>query len=78
MEFSAVSPKQLVKGEYSIIDIIMYEDSFRHIVDEIRRQSDSETQERKSGKIVVQDEANIKVVLSLNDIEVNENEMAGV
>lgn len=78
VEFSAVVPKQLVKGEYSIIDIVMYEDSFRHIVDEIRRQSDSETQERKSGKIVVQEEANIKVVLTSNDIEVNENEMTGV
>lgn len=78
VEFSAVAPKQLIKGEYSIVDIVMYEESFKHIVDEIRRQSDSETQEKKSGKIKVPEEANIKVILSSNDIEVEDNEMTGV
>ena len=76
--FSAVAPKQLVKGEYSIIDVVMYEESYRHIVDEIRKQADSETQEKKSGKVKVQEEANIKVILSSNDIEVDDNETTGV
>ena len=78
VEFSAIAPKHLVKGEYSIIDIVMYEDSFRHIVDEIRSQSETETQEKKSGKINVQAEANIKVVLNSSDIEIEDNEMTGV
>ena len=78
VEFSAIAPKRLVKGEYSIIDVVMYEESYRHIVDEIRKQADSETQEKKSGKVKVQEEAKIKVILSSNDIEVDDNETTGV
>lgn len=78
VEFSAIAPKQIVKGEYSIIDIVMYEEAYRHIVDEIHRQSETETQEKKSGKINVKTEAKIKVVLHSNDIEIEDNEMTGV
>lgn len=78
VEFSAIAPKQIVKGEYSIIDIVMYEEAYRHIVDEIHSQSETETQEKKSGKINVKTEANIKVILHSNDIEIEDNEMTGV
>ena len=78
VEFSAIAPKQIVKGEYSIIDIVMYEEAYRHIVDEIHSQSETEAQEKKSGKIRVTTEANIKVVLYSNDIEIEDNEMTGV
>lgn len=78
VEFSAIAPKQIVKGEYSIIDIVMYEEAYRHIVDEIHSQSETETQEKKSGKINVKTEAKIKVVLHSNDIEIEDNEMTGV
>lgn len=78
MEFSAVAPKHLVKGEYSIIDIVMYEEEYRHIVDEIHRQADTETQEKKSGKIDIPVKANIKVILNSPDIEIEDNEMSGV
>lgn len=78
VEFSAIAPKQIVKGEYSIIDIVMYEEAYRHIVDEIHSQSETETQKKKSGKINVKTEANIKVILHSNDIEIEDNEMTGV
>lgn len=78
VEFSAIAPKQIVKGEYSIIDIVMYEEAYWHIVDEIHSQSETETQEKKSGKINVKTEANIKVILHSNDIEIEDNEMTGV
>ena len=78
IEFSAIAPKQLVKGEYSIIDIVMYEEAYRHIVDELHEQSETETQEKKSGKITVQTETNITVALYSNDIEIEENVMTGI
>lgn len=78
VEFSAIAPKQIVKGEYSIIDIVMYEEAYRHIVDEIHSQSEAETQEKKSGKINVKTESKIKVVLHSNDIQIEDNEMTGV
>lgn len=78
VEFSAIAPKHLVKGEYSIIDIVMYEEEYRHIVDEIHRQADTETQEKKSGKMNIPVEANIKVILDSPDIEIEDNEMFGI
>ena len=79
VEFSAIAPKQLAKGEYFIIDIVMYEESYRHIVDELQNQAETETQEKKSGKVNVKEDSNIKVILySPNDIKIEDNEMTGV
>lgn len=78
VEFSAVAPKRLVKGEYSIIDIVMYEEAYRHIVDEIHRQSDTETQEKRAGKMHVPVAADIKVSLDSPDLDIENNEICGV
>ena len=37
VQFSAVAPKTFMKGDYSLINIVMYEDDFRYIVDELKR-----------------------------------------
>ena len=78
VEFSAVAPKRMVKGEYSIIDIVMYEEESRHIVDQIISQSDTETQEKITGKMKVGVGANIRIVLESPDISIAENEMSGI
>ena len=51
VQFSAVAPKTLVKGDYSIINIVMYEEHFRHVVDELIREADEPVSETKSGVI---------------------------
>ena len=77
VEFSAVAPKKLVKGEYSVVNIVMYESEYRKIVDEIHKRSDVETQETGSGKIAVPGSAQIKVILTSPDISIEDNEMTG-
>ena len=40
VHFSAVAPRELVKGAYSMIDVVMYEESARQIVDELAAQAE--------------------------------------
>ena len=77
VSFSAIAPRRLVKGEYAVIDLIMYEGAYRRIVDEIRRQAESETQEKQS-VLNVPDAARIRAVLSSPDIDMEEGEQTGV
>lgn len=77
VSFSAIAPRRLVKGEYAVVDLIMYEEAYRHLVDEIRRQAESETQEKQS-VMNVPDAARIRAVLNSPDIHMEESEQTGV
>lgn len=35
VQFSAVAPKTFVKGDYSVIEIMMYEEGFQHVVQDL-------------------------------------------
>lgn len=69
VQFSAITEKKAEKGEYFSIDIIMYEDEFRHIVDE---RLGAAVKETRSGYHRVGENAKIKVVLSSKDIEIDD------
>lgn len=70
VNFSAVAPTSVVKGEYSLIDIIMYEEQFRKIVDDIISQSETEVKEKKSSAVKVVENAKIKMIISTPDFEI--------
>lgn len=74
VQFSAVAPKTFVKGEYTVINILMYENSFRHVVDELLDDSDNPAQETKSGILKVKEESKVKIILNSPDIEIDDNE----
>ena len=78
VQFSAIAPKSLSRGEYSIINIIMYEESSRHIVDELLNSMDEPQQEAKSGVQKVNEGASIKVVLNSPDFLIEDNTEIGV
>lgn len=78
VEFSALAPKRLNKGEYAIIDFVMYEESYRYVVDEIHRQAEEPLQEKRSGTIGVTAAAKIRVVLSSPDFEIQDGEQEGI
>ncbi|MCD7838401.1 MAG: zinc-ribbon domain-containing protein, partial [Clostridiales bacterium] len=73
VQFSAVAPKTFVKGSYSIIDVLMYEDAFRGIVDEVVANADEPVKETKSGKFTAKRNAKIKVILSSPDVSIEDN-----
>ncbi len=49
VDFSAVAPKNISKGSYSIINVIMYEKDKRYVVNDILSSSDEAMQEQRSG-----------------------------
>ena len=78
VQFSAIAPKSLSRGEYSIINIIMYEESSRHIVEELINSMDEPSQETKSGVQKVNEGAIIKVILNSPDFSIDDNTETGV
>lgn len=74
VQFSAVAPKTFIKGDYTVINIVMYENSFRHVVDELLNEAENPVQETKSGVLKVHDGAKVRIVLSSPDIEIDDNE----
>ena len=78
VQFSAIAPKTLSRGEYSIINIIMYEESSRHIVDELINAMDEPPQEIRSGVQKVNEGAAIRIILNSPDIAIEDNIETGV
>lgn len=74
VQFSAVAPKSLVKGDYSMIDVVMYEESFRSAVDKLIADADGPVQEAKSGFVRVADNAVVRICLMSPDLELEDNE----
>lgn len=74
VQFSAVAPKTFLKGDYTMIEIAMYEESFRHVVDELIAEAEAPVKETRSGIFKVAEGASVRIVLSSPDIEIEDNE----
>lgn len=77
VEFSAIAPKELAKGNRSIITIIMYEESHRDVVDRKIKENNNAVQESRSGIINVKNNALIEVTLSSPDIFIDDQNATG-
>ena len=73
VQFSAVAPKTFVKGDYSVIEIMMYEEDFQHVVQDLIANADESVKETKSGVMTAEREAKITIVLSSPDLEITDN-----
>lgn len=71
VQFSAVVQKKTAMSEYLPVNVIMYEDEFRNIVEE---KLDNTVKETRSGYHSVEKNSIIKVVLSSKDIVVDDCE----
>lgn len=78
VQFSAVAPKTMAKGDYSIIHVIMYEEAYRHIVDEVMKTMDEPAQESRSGVQQAAVGSHISVVLSSPDLEIDDDTETGI
>lgn len=73
VQFSALAPKTFVKGDYSVIEIFMYEEAFRDVVQEAIANADDPIKETKSGILTAEREAKITVALSSPDVAIEDN-----
>lgn len=74
VQFSAVVPKTFIKGDYTMVEIVMYEESFRKVVDELIAEAEGPVKETKSGMFKVADGTTVRICLSSPDIEIDDNE----
>jgi len=77
VQFSAVAPKEFIKGEYTMIELVMYEEQHRAVVDEIIAGMDEPALEKKSGIIPVAKRSQVRIILSSPDLEIEDNEEQG-
>lgn len=78
VQFSAIAPKVLTKGEYTIISVVMYGESCRYIVDELISAINEPTQETRSGVQKVNEGAEIKIILNTLDLAIEDNIETGI
>lgn len=71
--FSALASKTFVKGDYSVVEIFMYEEAFRDVVQEAIVNADDPVKETKSGILTAEREAKITVTLSSPDFVIEDN-----
>ncbi len=74
VKFSALAPKSFPKGERSMIDVVMYEDSFRGVVEELKKEREEELGEVKSGPVKVAEDSSVRIELSSPDIPIEDGE----
>lgn len=78
VHFSAIAPEEFRPGEYSMIDIVMYEDASRHIVDELKESSPTPTKETRSGALMAARGSSVTVILSSPDVEIEDSSQSQV
>lgn len=73
VEFSVVVPKKVEKDDYLLINVIMYEDDYRYIVEGIREDTDEPTQEIRGGIHVVSKRTNVRIELTSPTLDIEDN-----
>lgn len=68
VQFSVVAPQKFEKGGYALIDLYMYEDAWRSVVDEALANASTPMQEKHGGASQVADGARVGVVLRSPDL----------
>lgn len=73
VQFSVITPKEMQPDDYLMIDIVMYEDDFREVVEALKNESEEPVQEIKSGVFKVEEKSNVYIRLSSPDLDYSEN-----
>lgn len=76
VQFSAISQKKMTKGDYTMIDVLMYEECYRWVVDKALEEAGREgaVNETRSGFFEVMANTTVKIVLTSRDAEIIEGE----
>lgn len=72
VQFSAVVPQKIIKGEYAMIDLSIYEDQYRWVIDQLIKNADDEVKEKIGSSQNVEENTKIRIVLTSKDLEVSD------
>lgn len=73
VQFSAVAPRTLMRGEYAVISLFIYEKEFHQAVEELLQQNPGLLKENRSGILQVWQEAAVRIELDSPDLELSNN-----
>lgn len=65
--FSAVAPKHFPRGETTEVTVVMYEEEYRSILEQIKEYYDNEVKVRESGALEVEKHAKIRIIMQSED-----------
>jgi len=74
VQFSAIAPETAEKGDYTMVQLYMYEQDYAYIVDEAAEEFDTSVVRKNSGIFEVEKHAKVKVILTSPDVEIIDNE----
>lgn len=74
VRFSVVAPQRMEHDDFSTIDIYLYEQAFRDIVDQVKNEAFTLVQEKPGGFLSVGENSSVKVVLSSAYAEIEDGE----
>ena len=76
VQFSALFPKRFLKGEYSILELYIYEEEQRKVLDEAIAEAGGSLKESRSGKLKLSENAQVSVRLESADpsVEIEGND----
>ena len=70
VQFSALASAKMKKGDYSLLQLLMYEDEYRNVVDRILSQSEDNISETPGGELCLKQQSVIVIRLVSPDIKV--------
>ena len=76
VQFSALFPRRFLRGEYAILEMYMYEELYRRVVDEAIAMAEGGVRESRSGVLGVSENTRVSVRLSSTDpgVEIDGND----
>lgn len=74
VQFSVLSPECFQKGKFGMIDVFMYEESYRKELDRLISEAENAIRETNSGAYIVEENARIRIVLTSPDVKIEDNE----
>lgn len=75
VQFSAVAPEKVQPGKYVPVNIVMYQDEFRQVVDNLLGKLGKNAKESTGGYHDVTRKSSVKVVLTSPDLAIEDNEL---
>lgn len=69
IQISALAPRKFIRGDYSMVQVVLYEEAFRHIVEELK---EDDFQEKRT-TTEVKENSRVQVRLTSPDLEIEDD-----
>ncbi len=72
VQFSALAPKEFIKGRYTMVNITLYEEEYRAVVDQIIQSAESEVREVVGSPLMLKAKTFVTIRLDSPDVKITD------